>query len=138
MSATEISPIIGPAISDGSNAYQHDISRDIPGVYQNKEGIRYPILIIDPITKDQQHGLVWWFPKAGGEILSHSHKFWHSTVLIRGSIIVTGEAEGRNDIALVAHDTIKFNAGVKHSIRTLVDDTHFIHLYPINVTGDSE
>lgn len=125
-------------MSDGSNAYPETNPEDIAGIYESKDAIRYPIVIPANDQGDMQYALGWYFPKAGGMIMPHKHSYIHYSHLVRGSVIVTGEAEGRNNIVIVAPDVLKFDAGIVHSIKALKDDTYMTHMYPLNVMGNEE
>lgn len=79
------------------------------------------------------HYLQWNFPKAGSRINPHSHKFEHSTVLIRGTFIVYGDAECRAGKPITAPDVVIFKAGSEHSIIALTDGAICMHFYPLKL-----
>jgi mannose-6-phosphate isomerase-like protein (cupin superfamily) len=71
----------------------------------------------------------WIFPKEGYVIEPHTHKFRHDSIIEWGSVVVTGDAEGRNGIVLTAPDIVFFEAGVEHSVRSL-GFAVMTHTYP--------
>lgn len=116
-----------------SNSWTHSAAGAIPGVWEDKQPYSYPVL--DSWKRPMRK---WVFPKAGGMIPAHTHPFAHDSVIVSGTVVVTGDREGRNGIPLTADDVVFFDAGVEHSIRALTDGAIVIHTYPPGSDGDGD
>lgn len=112
-----------------SNAWAK-VKGSVFGVWENKSPFDYNV--VDSFGNVLK---VWYFPKAGGTIGKHSHEYGHDCTIARGVVVVTGDREGRNGIPIAAPDTVFFEAGSEHSIKSLVDDVICIHSYPRDVNN---
>ncbi len=109
---------------DGSNAWPDSSPRDAPGEWEDKQPYSHAVHV------HGQQFLVWRFPRAGGMIPPHSHPYEHDSILLQGTVTLTGDHEGRNGIRVTAPDTVFFKPGVSHSIKALTDNVIMIHVYP--------
>ncbi|HZR87910.1 MAG TPA: hypothetical protein VFB02_13960 [Bradyrhizobium sp.] len=98
---------------------------DVPGEWETKEAVSYPVL-----DRWGRHFLVWHFPNVGSRIQRHAHepKKCHDTILIKGTLKVTGEAE-RGDCTVTAPDYLRFEAGVEHSFTAVTAGALAIHVF---------
>lgn len=107
-----------------SNAWNFEHPGNEKGLWEYKEPFGYEVV--------DSHGnrvTVWRFPKSGMRIRPHKHTWGHDTTLIQGTVVVTGDREGRNGIPITAPDTLFFDAGVEHSIKALSNKVILIHTY---------
>lgn len=85
---------------DGSNAWEDENPDNVAGEFVVKDPLHYAV-----DTQGQQF-LVWRFPKAGGQISDHAHDFEHGSIIVQGSVSITGDYFGQNSTPLTADETL--------------------------------
>lgn len=107
-----------------SNAWNFDHAGDEKGMWERKEPFGHEV-----VDSFGNRITIWRFPRSGMRIQSHAHTYGHDSHLVQGTVIVTGDREGRNGIPVTGPDTLFFDAGVPHSIKALSKKVILIHTY---------